>query len=194
MAATARAAAIRAIQMKRSAFAAAREDGRRGDRRRCFWRLAVAQAAHRRIGSHLGRSRNAGFVVGPAGGLRLSVGRRGRTGSPDAPDADSARRDSKAKAMVPLGPGLITPKPSSRNSAPCSTAWRTSKTSGRSPPPLPVPQPPSISRRRSVRRHASEVPRNDAYARLLDDKRPKLGTTSRFVRLKILRYGANQHD
>ena len=45
-----------------------------------FGRLAVAQAAHRRIGSHLGRSRNAGFVVGPAGGLRLSVGRRGRTG------------------------------------------------------------------------------------------------------------------
>ena len=37
-------------------------------------------------------------------------------------------RDSKTKAMVPLGPGFITPKPSSRNSAPCSTAWRTSKT------------------------------------------------------------------
>ena len=35
---------------------------------------------------------------------------------------------------------------------------------------------------------------NDAYARLLDDKRPKLGNDEPFVRLKILRYGANQHD
>ena len=39
-----------------------------------------------------------------------------------------------------------------------------------------------------------QLRKNNAYARLLDDKRPKLGNDEPFVRLKILRYGANQHD
>ena len=41
-----------------------------------FGRLAVAQAAHRRVGSHLGRNRNAGFVDGFTDGFRLPAGRR----------------------------------------------------------------------------------------------------------------------
>ena len=161
-----------------------------------FGRLAVAQAAHRRIGSHLGRSRNAGFVVGPAGGLRLSVGRRGRTGKSGCAGCGlrTAGFESEGDGAVGTGPHHAeTVEP--EFGAVLHGVAHLEDEAVDLPRRFQFAQPP-------VDKQTAERPvvalqkfrENDAYARLLDDKRPKLGNDEPFVRLKILRYGANQHD